>query len=311
MATNFQGGISSYGVPVLPYVPSPAGASMGNVWYVCSVGGSDGNVGTSPARALATLSKAITLSNATGYKSGQPGTSTDDVIYILPGHVETVPSAAYIAVSKSVNIVGLGTGRNRPTFTWATLTSATITIAGSNVTWSNCVFIGTGIDAVVTMFGVTGDDVTFYNCEFDHANATNQASLGITVTGTDRFRMYGCRVHGTLNAGTTNFVQIVGSASKQNDYEFIGNNFIGAYTSSLGPINNITTACVNILIRDNTLVNSTASATKVIVLLTGSTGVIMKNTVGIGSGTAPFTMDAGWWSGNWSAAAVATAGTLV
>lgn len=311
MATNFQSGLSSYGVPVLPYVPGVSGASVGNVWFVNSVSGSDGNVGTAPNRALATLSKAITLANATGYKSGQQGTSTDDVIYILPGHVETIPSAAFIAVSKAINIVGLGSGRARPVFTWATLTSATITIAGNNVTWSNCVFVGTGIDAIVTMFGVTGDDVTFHQCEFDIANATNQVSLGITITGTDRFRMIGCKVHGTLNAGCTNFVQIVGAASKQNDYEFIGNSIIGAFTTTLGAINNITTACINMVVRDNVIVNSTASATKAIVLLTGSTGIVMNNRFGIGSGAAPITMDAGWWAGNWSAAAVATNGTLV
>ena len=32
---------------------------------------------------------------------------------------------------------------------------------------------------------------------------------------------------------------------------------------------------------------------------------------GIGSGAAPITSDAAWWAGNWSAAAVATNGTLV
>lgn len=309
MPTNFTSGVSSYGVPILP----PQGNfSAGNVWFVNSVSGSDGNTGIKPSQAFATLAKAITSANATGYTNGLQGTSTDDTIYVLAGHAESVIAAASIACSKNgLNIIGLGQGRNRPTFTWTTATTASWTVTGNNVTIKNCVFVGTGIASLVKMFAVTGDDVTFESCEFDHANATNQAGVGMTVTGCNRFRMIGNKVHGTLNAGTTNFVQIVGAASKQLDYEFIGNSFIGAYTTTLGAINNITTAVVNMVVRDNVFVNSTASSTKCIVTLTGSTGMVMRNTFGIGSGAVPITMDAGWWAGNWTAAAVATNSALI
>lgn len=300
--TNFPGGIGSFGVPVFAGQRRPYTGVSYFVNNTTGFNGSDGASGLRPDQPLATLSKALTLIRA----------GNDDVIYIAAGHTETIAAAAGIACPLAgFSIVGLGNGRLRPTFTWATSTAATWTIAGANVAIENCVFIGTGIDAVVTMFAVTGDNVSFENCEFDHANATNQASLGITVTGTDRFRFINNQVHGTLNAGTTNFLQIVGAASKQNDYVIAGNSFIGAYTTSLGAINNITTAMVNCVIRDNVIVNSTASATKAIVLLTASTGIVMRNAFGIGSGAAPITMDAGWWAGNWSAAAVATNGTLV
>lgn len=276
-----------------------------NTWYVASTAfglqpaGASGNSGTSWTDAFATVGQAISAALA------------GDIILVGQLHAENITAAATIAVSKALQIVGMGWGRRRPVFTWTTATTATITIAGSNVWIENCVFDGTGFDAIVTMFAVTGDDVWFVGCEFETGNATNQVSLGITVTGTNRFNMIDCHVHGTIDAGMTNFVQIVGSAGKQKDYQFIGNTMMAACTTSLGLINNITTACVNCIIQDNTFVNLTASATKVAVFLTGSTGLVMNNRCGIGSGAAPFTIDAGWWAGNWSAAAVATNGTLV
>lgn len=275
----------------------------GTTRYVDSNAAAGGS-GDSWASAYTTLQAAITAAIA------------GDTILVADGHTETLASAAAVAVSKALTIVGIGVGRRRPTFTFATLTTATMTIAGSNVLIANCVFV-CAIDAQVTMLLVTGSDVTLMNCEFDFApSSTVQASLGITVGvattgGVDRFKMYGCTAHGTLNAGTTNFVQIVGVATFQNDFEFIGNTFIGAFTTTLGAINNITVAMVNMIVRDNVFVNSTASATKCIVTLTGSTGLVMRNAFGIGSGAAPITMDAGWWAGNWSAAAVQANGTLV
>lgn len=277
----------------------------GSTWYVDSnvPGGAAGN-GDSWGGAVLTINAAVALAGA------------DDLILVAPGHVETVIAAAGIAVSKAVSVIGLGRGRKRPVITFTTSTAATMTIAGSNVWIENMVFV-CGIDAQVTMLLVTGSDVTIAGCEFDFApSSAIQAALGITVGvattgGVDRFRFYNNHCHGTLNAGCTNFIQIVGVATFGNDYEFIGNTIMGAFTTTLGCINNITVALVNLIIRHNVLANTTASATKVVVCLTGSTGMITDNRVGIGSGAAPFTIDAGWWSGNWSAAAVATNGTLV
>lgn len=299
--SNFPRGVASWGLPVFPGAARPYG---GTAYFVCNrtnSGGSNGNNGLSPSEPFATLAYAVTRVTA----------NNDDVIYVLSGHAETLSSAAAIACSTSgFSIVGLGNGRKRPVFTWSA-TAATWTISGANVSLSNLVFVGTGIDAVVTMFAVTGDDVSFDGCEFDCAIASFVALLGITITGTDRFRFTNNHVHGDAVANMTNFIQIVGSAGKQKDYYIAGNSFRGNYTTSLGAINNITTAMVDCVIRDNVFVNGTASATKCVVLLTGSTGFITKNTCGIGSGAAPFTADAAHWAGNWSAAAVATNGTLV
>lgn len=300
MPTNFPNGVSSYGMPVLPGASRPY---TGTAYFVCNrtnANGSNGNSGLSPSQPFSTLVYAITQVTA----------NNDDVIYVMSGHAEAIIAAGTVTCSTAgFSIVGLGNGRKRPVFTWGTSTAATWLVSGANVTISNCVFVGTGLDAIVTMFGVTADDCEFNGCEFDFAITSFVALLGITVTGAiNRFKMINCDVHGAAAANCTNFVQIVGGGD---GHTFIGNRFVGNWTTSLGAINNITTLCTNINIRDNVFVNKTASATKCIVFLTGSTGMIMKNTFGIGSGAAPITADAAHWAGNWSAAAVQANGTLV
>lgn len=297
--TNAPGGLSSFGIPVIP------GANRvytGVAYFVNNTSGfngSDGNSGLRPDQPLATLAKAITLVRA----------NNDDVIYVMAGHAESLNAAAFIACATAgFSIVGLGNGRLRPTFTW-TATAATWTVSAANVAISNLVFIGEGIDAVVTMFGITADDCTFDSCEFQIGKTSFVPLLGITITGAiNRFKFYNNRVHGLAVANCTNFIQIVGGGD---GHEFVGNYIKGNFTTTLGCINNITTLCTNIFVHRNTLINATASATKVAVFLTGTTGAITDNRCGIGSGAAPFSADAAHWSGNWSAAAVATNGTLV
>lgn len=299
--TPFPNGLSSFGMPVVSGARRPY---TGTAFFVCNLtnaNGSDGNKGTDAGQPLATLAKAITLVTA----------NKDDVIYLMEGHAENISAAAFIACSTAgFSIVGLGNGRARPTFTW-TATAGTWTVSAANVSIHNCVFVGTGIDAVTTMFAVTGDDCTFEGCEFDCAITSFVALLGITVTGTDRFRFINNHVHGRAVANMTNFLQIVGSSGKQKDYIIQGNSFTGNYSSGLGPINNITVAMTDVVIRNNVMVNRTAAATKCIVLVTGSTGMVMSNAFGIGSGAAPITGDAVHWAANWNAAAVATNSTLV
>lgn len=299
--TNFPNGLASFGLPVFPGARRPF---TGTAYFVCNTtnfNGSNGNSGLSASQPFSTLAYAVTRVTA----------NADDVIYVMAGHAENIAAAATVACATAgFSIVGLGNGRARPVFTW-TATDGTWTVAGANVTIENCVFVGTGIDAVTTMFAVTGNDCEFYGCEFDIGITSFVPLLGITVTGTDRFRFLNNHVHGAAVANMTNFIQIVGSSGKQKDYVFAGNSIKGNFTTSLGAINNITTAMVNVVIRDNTIVNGTTSSTKCIVLLTGSTGMVMKNTFGIKSGAAPITGDQVHWAGNWSSAAVATDGTLV
>jgi hypothetical protein len=225
-----------------------------------------------------------------------------DTIVVMSGHTENITGATDLAISiAGVTIVGLGQGTMRPTFTWTTAIGANIPISAANVSISNCIFDGTGFDAITTMFTVTAAGVTFRKNTFITANVTNQIAIGITTSAlATYFTFDNNTVAGTGDAGTTNFLQLVGG-----DDAVITNNYMyGAYTTSLGPINQITTAGLRMLIANNTLVNATASSTKAIVLVAGSTGFIRDNRIGILSGTAAVTAAGMYVAQNISLAAV-------
>lgn len=77
-------------------------------WYVDSTvtGGVSGS-GDSWGSAFITLQEAINAS--------LPG----DLIFVSDSHVQNISAAGTVTVNKAgVKIIGIGTGRRRPTFTW-------------------------------------------------------------------------------------------------------------------------------------------------------------------------------------------------
>jgi hypothetical protein len=296
MPTNFPNGLMSFGIPL----PTQPNFTTGTYYFVDSNNGSNNYDGKSPAQAVATLAKALALVAA----------SKGDTIYVMPGHTETLTAAAAVAASVAgVKIVGLGTGKNRPVFNYSTAVGASFDVTAANVWLENLYFRALGIDNVTAMLNVQAADCSIVNCEFEHGDATNQAALGIlTNASADRLRVMHSQFHGTNNAGTNAAIRIVGGT----DIQIRHCTFQGAYASGTGPIENVTTACVNAVICDNVLQNFTASCTKAMVFVAAATGQISRNYLQILSGTAPITGAAmSWVGGNYYAAAIATAGTLI
>lgn len=233
-----------------------------------------------------------------------------DVIYVLPGHTETVSSATSLVCDVAgVTIKGLGEGAARPTITLGTAITATIPVSAANVTIDNVIINMTGFDAITAGITPTAANFTLSNSLVITATATNQAVLGIlTTAAADRMRLIGNEFIGTTDAGTAAAVRIVGG----NEHVIRGNRFYGAYTTTLGAIDNVTTACLRVTVADNVIENATASSTKAMVFVSTSTGSITNNRMQILSGTAPITGAAMSWVGaNYYAATIATAGTLI
>src|SRR4051812_36256395 len=99
--------------------------TLGNVFFVDSVTGSSTG-GYSPDAPAATLAQALALCTA----------SKGDTIYLAPGHVESIGASGLAWNVAGVNIIGLGSGNLRPTFTWHT-TDAVVTISAANVLVQN------------------------------------------------------------------------------------------------------------------------------------------------------------------------------
>ncbi len=159
--TNFPNGVASFGVPVFPGVP----ITTGKYFFVCNatnMNGSDGNSGLTPAQPLATVDAAIGLCTA----------SRGDVIIVMPGHAETVTATSIAHDIAGVQIVGIGTGALRPTFTFGAA-AATITVSAANGSWSNCRFIANFADVasaftLTTAVGFNCSDNTFLDTDSTH-----------------------------------------------------------------------------------------------------------------------------------------------
>lgn len=163
---GFAAGLTLRGMPLLQTHP-------GNVFWVSnspvtsggpshnpvrSSGGSDGNPGTFQ-KPFATLDYALS----------QCLQGNGDIIFIKPGHKETISSASILALDCSdVAIIGLGVGASRPTFTFTTAATANIQVRSANMSIQNCLFLNNFADiasnftsiAASTTASITGTTLT-------------------------------------------------------------------------------------------------------------------------------------------------------
>lgn len=171
--TNFPGGITSMGVPVLgggPGIP----VTTGKYLFVCNATGANGsnnNSGLRPDQPLATVDKAFDLITASAY----------DVVIVMPGHAETVTSSSITCDVAGAQILGIGTGTLRPTFTFSTA-AATINVTAANISWRNCRFLANFAD-VASAFTVTAKGLEVTDNEFTDG-ASNLNFLCLVTTGT-------------------------------------------------------------------------------------------------------------------------------
>lgn len=107
--------------------------------------------------------------------------SRGDVIYITPGHTESVTATSIACDVAGVTIIGLGNGSNKPIYTFAA-TDSVITVSAANCTFQN-IRCTAGIGDVVTAFlHVTAAQNTQYlDIEFRQSstyNFINEYTLG-------------------------------------------------------------------------------------------------------------------------------------
>ena len=170
--------------------------SFGDTYYVDSGSGSSSNTGLADDEALTTIDAAINKCTA----------SQGDVIYVLPGHAETIDAASAITCDVvGIHIQGVGRGTDRPQLTWDD-TASTIVMSAANVSWDNFHFIN-DVDALVVGFPVTAAHCRFTNCLFDDATAAKNTLHWITLSAdADYFECIDCDNHGTDTAGNTGFL---------------------------------------------------------------------------------------------------------
>lgn len=273
----------------LPNFPGIAGAlaaaqsAMARYWggglvlWVGNRSGLPAGDGSSPARPLSSL-----VGTGGALARLQATTSRGHVILVMAGHSESVNAADWASATGAADsfaIVGLGSGQAAPTFTWTTATS----------TWlfdtNNVVLDGlrlgleptTGTVTVAAPITVSAPGCAIRNCWIaTGTDANNKVTIGITTTSAaDDFTFENNRVIGNSAATMTTFLRLVGV-----DRCVIRNNYIncGTTAAAVGPIQELTTACTDILIDNNWIQNNATSSTACITMaLASTTGWISNN----------------------------------
>ena len=145
---------------------------------------------------FSTIAQAITMTLA----------GRGDIIFVKPGHAETISVAAGLILSKSgIAIVGLGVGALRPTITLDTANTATITITANNVTITNFLFKANFLN-IATCFSISNaqvaTDFAVENCEFrDNSVILNFVScvkVGTTANIADGLTLTNNRVNAAI-----------------------------------------------------------------------------------------------------------------
>ena len=226
--------------------------------------------GRSPDKPFATLAYVFSATLT-------PVLAAGDVVYVMPGHTETIAAAAGIACATAgVRVVGLGWGAARPTFTFSAATS-TWTITAASVYIQN-IRVTSGVAELVTMFSVSAADVVLDAVDFIDAGATNTCiQFVLTTTAADRFRMIACdHWKGTAAAATEIWVELVGD-----DGATIENNRLRLTLRNVSGVRSIATtgtACLGLVVTDN-IIDQRGGTTQdyVVNMVAGTTGIYANN----------------------------------
>jgi hypothetical protein len=277
--TNYPNGVSSFGVPVVPDESDEI--VTGNVYFVCATAKGKWIAGVDDP-SYGTITKPFA---SIDYAIGKCTANQGDVIYVLPGHTESVAEAGGIAIDVAgISIIGLGSGSLRPTITLGTADTASITMSAANTTIKNFIF-SAHLDNIATCFTVSAKDCTIDKCEFrDESDALHFLSCILTNTtnnGCDGLTVTNCKRSG-LAAAATAFISILANE----DRVTLTNNLVvdAGATGDVGHFLIMAAKVVtNAEISHNKLILPACSAIAVGAFMTGSsttsTGVVHNNYV--------------------------------
>lgn len=260
--TNYPNGFSQ-GVTLRNV---PIEVTAGNVFWVDSNAGGDGNKGTYD-RPFATLDYAI----------GRCAANNGDIIYLKPGHSESVSSAGAIACDVAgITIVGTGFGPDQAQFTFDTAATADIDVTGDGTRFINVRFTA-GFADVAAAIDIGASDVEFHSCRFDEsATDLNYVVVMNVADGEDRLWVNDCDYVGN-DASNDHFIEMAGT---HDGVKITGNRMfhLTAQTATVAMIESAT-AQNNILIADNVFHSESAAVAAAFVVLTGTanTGLAVRN----------------------------------
>lgn len=244
--------------------------STGNRFYVHSGTGTNAaGYGRSPDAPLASL--------AYFFLQDFPTANNGDIVYLMPGHAETVSAAAgIIADIAGVTIIGLGSGAAQPKITFDTIISADLDVDAASITFENIHFSANFAD-ITAPLDINAADCTFRGCRFSETAVNMNAViwiLGATSTTSNRLKVIGCKCN-DIDAANTHFVSLPGTSD---GCEITDNLLLGDWgTAAIGAAGAVTA----IVVARNYIYNAATDADSGINLAASSTGLVMHNSIGI------------------------------
>lgn len=148
--------------------------TTGNIWFVdsgSSTGADSAGYGQNPDKPFLTVDYAI----------GKCTASNGDIIYPMPGHAETLSSAAAWAVDVAgITIRGLGSGNTRPVISIDTehTEAAPILISAASCTLDNLIFEGINAGGSKDTIEISASYTTIKNCLFRETSTDKELGIG-------------------------------------------------------------------------------------------------------------------------------------
>jgi hypothetical protein len=172
----------------------------GKVWFVNSATGSDtSGAGQSPDSPFDSLA----------YAYSSDVLSSGDVVYVMPGHTESITGAGTVTADiAGTTVIGLGTGASRPTFNF-TATGSTFAVSGAGVKLVNLLTVANTAVDVVQGIIVTGADCQLIDIEGREDGTTKQFADWMAIhTGAARCKVIRPRFRGAAGDGGQSAIQV-------------------------------------------------------------------------------------------------------
>lgn len=211
------------------------------------------------------------------YAIGLCTADAGDVIYVMPGHAESVAGIAGIDIDiAGVSIIGIGNGDLMPTVTLATATTATIEIAAASVKIENIKFISDLADMAIALdIKAAADGAVIENCWFTDGAAAKELVAAITIeANADNILIKNNRIQTVVGGGCARGIILEGATK---DTQIIGNYILGDFSEE--PIDGTNAAAVNLIVANNIVNNADAAAGFGITLHASTTGAVARNLV--------------------------------
>lgn len=238
--------------------------TTGSIFFVHSGTGTNGaGYGNNPDAPVASIDYAVGLCTA----------DKGDVIYVMPGHAETVSAAAGLDLDVAgITIRGIGNGSLQPTVTLDTATTADVDVDAANITVENIHFRANFAD-VAAAIDVNADDFTLRKCRFSEVATDMNAKIWVqdaAAGGSDRITIEDCHAV-AKDAANTHFVNFSGTG----DGHVVRRNvLIGDWgTMCIGGAGVVT----NATIADNYISNAATDNDSCINFAATATGICMRN----------------------------------